>query len=292
MSEDALPSLKEIRDEIDQIDDQVHDLLMARAELVSSVARAKRGEGMQIVQPAREARLVRRLLGRHHGVLPRRTIIRIWRELISSVSMLQTGLKVVVTSDGDRGNARWDMAKNYFGSSLPMRSLGGVQNALSEVLDGRASFAVMPWPELDDETPWWASLFNRQGQNPLSIVCALPYSKTERLHNSDVYEKALIVARLSFMDSDCDNSFLGIELDAQVSRARILEYAKDSGLDLLNIYAAPVVHNNAAKVYLLLVQGCVKRDSQQLSDFAERFGQACYYCDVLGGYPVIPDNSN
>ena len=290
-AEKDMETLSDIRNEIDRIDNEVHDLLMERASLVSSVAQAKRGNGMQIVQPAREARLLRRLLGRHDGPLPRRTIIRIWRELISSVSLLQTGLSVVVAAD-EEGFARWDMAKNYFGSSLPMRAVGGFQNALSEVAEGRASFAVMPWPELDEENPWWASLLNKQRSEPLSVICALPYDRTERLQTTEVYDKALIVSRIGFMASDLDNSFIGIELDADVSRARIVENAKAAGLKLITMYGASVAHNKAASVYLLLVEGYVGRDSKQGTDFAKRFGKACYYCDAVGGYPVIPDSED
>ncbi len=293
MSEETLKTLADIRKEIDRIDDDVHSLLMERASLVSSVAKAKRGNGMQIVQPAREARLVRRLLGQHEGPLPRRTIIRIWRELISSVSLLQTGLTVVVAGDNDDGNKRWDMAKNYFGSSLPMRSVGGLQNALSDVTEGRASFAVMPWPEMDDEgVPWWENMLNHQSEEPLSIICALPYDCTERLQTSDVHDKAVVVSKISFMDSGLDNSFIGLELDAEVSRTRIREYAQDAGLNLVNVYGASAAHNDVARMYLLLVEGYVERDSENLSGFVNRFGEACYHYDAIGGYPVIPDSED
>lgn len=286
----ALETLSDIRCKIDRIDDKVHDLLMDRASLVSSVAQAKRGDGMQIVQPAREARLMRRLMKRHKEPLPRRTIICIWRELISSVSLLQTGLRVVV-ADG-KGFERWDMAKNYFGSSLPMRSVGGLQNALSEVTKGSADFVVMPWPEMEEENPWWASLFHRQGDESLSIICALPYDKTEALQTSEVADKAVVVSKISFMDSDNDNSFIGLELDADVSRASISEHAKAAKFDLINMYSAPSAHNKEIKNHLLLVKGYVGQSSNKAYEFVKRFGKACHHYYALGGYPVIPDSKD
>lgn len=286
----ALETLTDIRNEIDRIDNEVHDLLMERASLVSSVAQAKRGSGMQIVQPAREARLMCRLLGRHEGVLPKRTVIRIWRELISSVSMLQTGLSVVVADE--EGFTRWDMAKNYFGSSLPMHSVGGLQNAISEVLKGRADFAVMPWPELDDENPWWVSLFHRRDGELLSVICALPYDDTEGLQTCEVIDKALVVSKLAFMASDHDNSFVALELDSGMSRASIGEHTKAAGLDLVNMYSAPMAHNEEIKAHLLLVKGYVSHSDKKLVDLARRLGDACHYYDTIGGYPVIPDSKD
>lgn len=287
----TLESLDDIRKKIDSIDNSVHDLLMERASLVSSVAHAKRGSGMQIVQPAREARLMRRLLGRHQGPLPRKTIVRIWRELISSVSLLQTGLSVVVADEAE-GYAQWDMAKNYFGSSVPMHAVKGLQNAISEIVENKASFAVLPWPELDGEAPWWSNLLNHQADEPLSIICALPYGKTERLKNSDVYDKALVVSKIAFMPSDLDSSFIGLEVDADVSRARIKDRAQALGLDVVNLYSASVAHNRSAKIHLMHVNGFVERGSEEVSDLAKSLASACHYCEAIGGYPVIPDSED
>jgi len=291
MAEEQAPdTLTDIRNEIDRIDNEVHDLFMARASLVSSVAQAKRGKGMQIVQPAREARLMRRLLARHKGLLPRRTIIRIWRELISSVSMLQTGLSVAVADE--EGFERWDMAKNYFGSSLPMHAVGGLQNTLSEVIKDRADFAVMPWPEMDGENPWWSNLFNLQNDEQLSIICALPYDSTEGLQISNVVDKALVISKVSFTASDMDNSFIGLELDVGVSRTNISAQVKASKLDLINMYSAPSAHNDTSKVCLLCVKGFVAKNDKKLINLAGRLGDACHYYDAIGGYPVIPESED
>ncbi len=92
------PQLDKIRCQIDALDERIHDALMERAELVLKVGEEKRKNNIQIVQPAREARMIRRLLGRHHGALPEMAVVRIWRELVGAVSLLQTGLKVAVVA--------------------------------------------------------------------------------------------------------------------------------------------------------------------------------------------------
>ena len=71
--------LEKIREKIDKLDNQIHDLLMERADLVSDVAAEKRKHNLQIVHPAREAMMVRRLLKRHKSVLPEAAVVRIWR---------------------------------------------------------------------------------------------------------------------------------------------------------------------------------------------------------------------
>lgn len=281
-------TLDEIRKKIDAIDNQVHDLFMERASLVSSVAHAKKEKGSQIVQPAREANLVRRLLERHSGNLPSKTIVRIWRELISSVSLLQTGLNVVVADDERACNIYWDMGKNYFGSSVPMKKVKGNQKAISEVLENRASFAILPWPELDQESPWWSHLLNSQNDERLSIIVALPYEETGS-KDVDTLEKGLVVSKIQFMPSDSDVSFIALEVNSQVSRARIKECAEAVGLTVLNLYSGTQAHDTDVKVHLLQVNGFVDQTSDKVIAVQKELGSDAQYCQTLGGYPVLPD---
>lgn len=274
--------LSEIRVEIDSIDNQVHDLLMQRADLVSSVALAKQKEGLQIVHPAREAKLMRRLLSRHKAPLPRATVVRIWRELISSVSLLQAGLSVVVSSD-DRGEcAYWDVAKNYFGSAIPMTKISGVTNTIAEVRDGDAYFAVLPWPAAESQSPWWDSFLNQNDdEKTLSVICALPYGQSTFDSEMAVDSRAVIVSKIDFMPSDDDISFIGVKLGVEASLDRIKIAAKDAGLSVLNLFRAD-------DSYLLEVTGYYNQDSKMIETLQKILGDECLYCKAVGGYPVIP----
>lgn len=280
-------ALSDIRVEIDSIDNQVHDLLMRRASLVSSVAEAKKRDGLQIVQPAREARMMSRLLSRHTGTLPRRTIVRIWRELVSSVALLQTGFRVVVVADDN--NSFWDMAKDYFGSSIPMKRVSGSLNALSDVHKTGGCFAILPWPDLDDEQPWWLHFFNQKDGDRLSFICALPYGINKH-DESGAFERALVVSDIEFLPSDNDVSFIGLELDHDVSRARLASCASQIGFDVLNIYSQTKKDGgDVRKAHLIEVSGYLNSDDDSLDRLKKAFDGQCYAVQVFGGYPVIPD---
>jgi chorismate mutase / prephenate dehydratase len=136
-------SLTEIRKKIDSLDDQIHDLLMERADLIVGVTEEKKKNNIPVVQPAREAQMIRRLLARHRGPLPEATIIGIWRELVGAVSLLQTGLKVSVSPE----NFCWDQAKNYFGTVLPMVRATNTMMAIAALRENDSNFAVLPWPQ-------------------------------------------------------------------------------------------------------------------------------------------------
>lgn len=71
-------TLQSLRRQIDRIDDQLHDLIMARAALVEQVAAAKPDSGVPL-RPGREAEILRRLIARHAGRFPKGALVRIWR---------------------------------------------------------------------------------------------------------------------------------------------------------------------------------------------------------------------
>ncbi len=275
-------SLNEVRVKIDSIDNQLHDLLMERAALVSSVAAAKKKDGLQIVQPAREARMMRRLLARHEGVLPRSTIVRIWRELVGSVALLQTGLSVIVSPESQG----WDAAKNYFGSVTPMKEAIDNGQAIAQVRDGGTSFAVLPFPDISDnsEKPWWSSLFDQSDDGKLSIICSLPYGNMTG-------NKMLVVSKIEFMPSGDDVSFVGITLSSEISRASMMDFAKASGLSINNVFSGSKNEIDDTRIYLLEAEGFIENDADSISALKESLGDQCLYCQSMGGYPVIPDIS-
>ncbi len=254
-------SLNEIRKEIDIIDDKVHDLFMRRVMLVSEVAAAKKKEGLSVVHPAREAKLIRRLISRHDGALPLSVIVRIWRELISAAQLLQTDLSVVVAS-----SKYWDMAKNYFGSQIPMKIS---KNAIADIIQDNAYFAVMPWV---DEDLWWAELLDDTNKD-LSIICALPYGSSLSCEDEN---RAIVVSKVEFMPSDEDISFIGLKLNYAVNCDFIIEQATQQGIEVINIY-------ESGFNYLLEIKGFIESPPEF---------DNCRYCRVIGGYPLIPNINN
>jgi chorismate mutase-like protein len=274
--------LEEIRRQIDALDDKIHDVLMERAELIVGIAEEKRKNNMQFVQPAREAVMIRRLLTRHHGALPQAAIVRIWRELVGAVSLLQTGLKVSVCVDN--GNiAPWDMAKNYFGSVVPMQKASNALLAVSTVRENESSFAVLPWPSDQEQNPWWVHLFFQDEK--MRIVCALPYGSEEGV-SRDVNDRALVISKIDFTASGSDHSFIVIEAEHSVSRARIVEAMEALKLKPLSLNTKAQPGGNT--LHLVEVDDYFTDDDKRLDQIRKRFEGYYMRCAVLGGYPVPP----
>lgn len=280
--------LEKIREKIDTLDNQIHDLLMERADLVSDVAAEKRKHNLQIVHPAREAMMIRRLLERHKSVLPEAAVVRIWRELVGAVSLLQSGLKVVV-SDPQGDGLYWDMARNYFGSVIPMQKVSNALLGLSSIREDESSFAVLPWPEENEQNPWWNFLVHQEAEQKIRIVCTLPYGTTEGTPASSLSARGVVISKIDFKESGDDHSFIAAELDPAISRARLFDALQESGFEPLSITTRSGTEFGGKSAHLIEVAGYVGEGHESLSALSKNFEDTQGYFAVIGGYPVPPE---
>ncbi len=278
------PALDEIRRKIDELDNRIHDTLMERAELVLKVGEEKRKNNIQIVQPAREARMIRRLLARHNGALPQMAVVRIWRELVGAVSLLQTGLKAVIATPEGQTDF-WDLARDYFGSCLPFQKVPNAMSAISALRENKATFAVVPWPEGEHEQPWWTYL-NTGSPDALNIIVALPHGQDPENPNPDV--KGLIVSKAGFDSSGDDNSFLMIQCASDVSRGRLVDVAKKAGLTPLGLFSKRNASNTSVAFHLMEVKDYIEKSDKRMNDFIDALEDSDASVTCVGGYPVPP----
>lgn len=278
------PALDAIRQKIDELDNRIHDTLMERAELVLKVGEEKRRHNIQIVQPAREARMIRRLLGRHEGALPEMAVVRIWRELVGAVSLLQTGLKATVAMP-DGQTEYWDLARDYFGSCLPFQKVSTAISAISALKENKTTFAVVPWPLPEDEQPWWTYL-DPSAPEPMQIIIALPHGDDPGNPNPD--HRALIVSKAGFDNSGEDNSFLLISCEAGNSRARLVELAKKSGLNPRGLSSKRSAVPGVPVLHLMEVEDYIAKDNPRMAAFITALEDPGANIRCVGGYPVPP----
>ena len=85
MEVDPLAALNRLRVDIDRIDADMHRLLMERGDIIEGLIAVKaRQGGGSAFRPGREADMMRRIAGRHKGILPLDTVEGIWRIVIAT----------------------------------------------------------------------------------------------------------------------------------------------------------------------------------------------------------------
>lgn len=275
----APPSLDELRREIDEIDDAVHDLLMRRAELVERVGTTK-VDGVSL-RPAREALILRRLISRHKGPFPRAVLVRIWREILSASVRLQGPFSIAVPTDPDRtGPDYWTVARDAFGSQTPISDYRSAEQVVLAVKEDAAAVGVLPLPYEDDPAPWWPALAV-PGERMPRIVARLPFGPPGT-HRGAAPE-ALAIARVEQAATGDDHSFIAIETDEAVSRGRVAEALREAGLqaEFIASWRGPDRPDSAQ--HLAEVSGFVNGGDQRLANLTDR-GNVVRRALQVGGY--------
>jgi chorismate mutase/prephenate dehydratase len=214
--------LDALRRQIDEIDTALHDLVQKRTSIVERIGRAKGAGKSLALRPGREALVLRRLLDRHTGTFPRGALVRLWREMISAVTVLQGPFSVAVcVPDEQRGF--WDMARDHFGVQVPMRRHTTAARVLADIAEDAGSVGMLPLPVEGERQPWWPALASTEKTVP-HIVARAPFFRTDNPRTEGL--SALVVARLTpepsgDANSGLDRSLLVLESPADVSRSRI-----------------------------------------------------------------------
>lgn len=284
----AQARLAALRGEIDRLDDLLHDTLMQRAAIVSELAASglKRGASYR---PAREAQILRRLLTRHRGRLPKQAVVGMWREMLAATIAMQGPFAVVVWNPG-AGAGTVSLAREHFGSITPIRWMRSTAQVLYAVAEGEAQAGVLPLPQDDPNAedgndPWWLSLM--RGERPaLSVIARLPFisARTEGASRAS----ALIVAAIRPEPSGEDRSLVAFHSADEVSRARVADRLTAAGLPPLNLILHRPERGEAA--CLAEVDGLIAADDPRLATLVE-IGAAAARPAVIGGWPVPPPES-
>jgi chorismate mutase len=166
------PSLADLRQEIDHIDEQMHELLMQRGEIIDRLIAVKRTqESGSAFRPAREAEMMRRLVERHHGILPLDTAESIWRVIIATFTYVQAPFSV--HADCSAGDALMrDSARFHFGFTVPFVQHMGAASVVAKVSDSAGDLGLVPAFSVAGGGAWWNAL---EFDSAPKVIARLPF---------------------------------------------------------------------------------------------------------------------
>jgi len=147
--------LQNIRNKIDSIDNKIHDLLIERAEIVEQIVKKKKksNEAKLIVyRPSREHEILIRIIQRHKGTLPEKSLINIWRNLISSYIVMQAKLTISFDSTLDK------IVNNHYAGDIKKEKAITALAALKRLNENKVNITVLPYPNEDND--WWVNFKN------------------------------------------------------------------------------------------------------------------------------------
>lgn len=202
-SDDTHDILRRARARIDDLDDEIHALILRRYEAVQEISRGKglsggdgeeqRKEGVVVSNPirfAREAQILRRLCKSHEASgspLSFIAIARVWHEIIASYTLLQKSYRVLIDlasfAESEHYDEYYALGRSHFGDLVAIDSgvLGG--DSLLDSDDSDYYLWLCASPHLEAVLPpegdslWWVCLAQqaRGGEGWLCIGAALPF---------------------------------------------------------------------------------------------------------------------
>lgn len=154
--------LAALRAEIDTLDDAIHDLLMRRVGVVARLAASRTKGTGPAIRPGREAMILRRLLARHGGALPRAGLVRLWRELLCATTSMQAPLTAAAWLS-DQGV---EVLRAHLGLAAPVTRCADDAAAIEAATSGATALAALP-----PAGRWWRSFDPAR----LSVTARLPF---------------------------------------------------------------------------------------------------------------------
>jgi chorismate mutase/prephenate dehydratase len=134
--------LDAFRAEIDALDSQIVKLLNQRATLVQQIGRRKATVGLPTYKPDREREVLNRVRQANQGPLAERTVIAIYRELMSGSLVLEAPPRIAYL--GPAGSFSHVAATRKFGATMEYEPVQHIEALFDEVEREHADLAVVP----------------------------------------------------------------------------------------------------------------------------------------------------
>ncbi|GAA3997367.1 prephenate dehydratase [Comamonas faecalis] len=137
----ASPDLAQLRVQIDSIDQQLLQLLNARAHVAEQVGEIKKREGSPFFRPDRVAQVIEKITRANPGPLKDVHVSAIWREIMSACLALESPQRVAVL--GPEGTFCEQAALEYFGGAADLMYCNSFDEVFHATAAGSAQYGVV-----------------------------------------------------------------------------------------------------------------------------------------------------
>lgn len=134
--------LAPLRDQIDQIDQELIALLSKRANIALEVGKIKHETGAPVFRPEREKQVIEKIQKANPGPLKPESLAAIWLEIMSGCRAIEAVQKVAYL--GPAGTFSESAAFKVFGRSIDSLPCVSLDEVFRSVESGQAEFGVVP----------------------------------------------------------------------------------------------------------------------------------------------------
>jgi chorismate mutase/prephenate dehydratase len=139
---DSGSRLKDLRNAIDDIDNNILDLINKRLHHAIEIGKIKKQSGDRVFDEIRENEIMHRLSSLNTGPIRNNVLLHIFKDIISESREIQQPLKVAFL--GPQATFCHIAALNHFGCSVDFISQTNIRDIFGEVEKGACHYGVVP----------------------------------------------------------------------------------------------------------------------------------------------------
>lgn len=204
-------ALTEYRSQIDAIDDQLMELLLARCDIVKQVGKLKEKNAStgSFIRPKRESDMIKRIVEFFEGSdFPPESAAHIWRIIIGASLRMESPLTTAVHCPSG-SLVPFFIARDFFGGTVPSAVCQTVPSMLEAVEQNEHCVGVINQNEITDLTPWWLHMANSTVK--LRIFSCIPF--VQKLSGSAATNPFLAFGHVATENTGDDISYLVAHFD-------------------------------------------------------------------------------
>jgi len=278
-----------LREEIDQIDNQIISLLMQRMNVITRVGELKKNNQEKFfIRSNREADMIKDLVKKSGNILPKTTIISIWRKIITTANMDEQPLAIAIHNPKNIPDYDY-LVKEYYNELVPLHNFDSATNVVAEIEKGEVQIGIFALPheigeekKEDPKENWWISLANNRSD--LKIFAKIPfYEIAEQKKDLDKIELVAVAAKEPEKSSD-DRSLIYLEVAKEISKTQILSVLKELSLVGRILKSVKLAQVEGIMFHLIELDGFYLENDLVIKNFSK--SKAKPYIKILGHYAV------
>lgn len=134
--------LKDLRDQIDEIDKKLLSLLNLRAGVALKVSEFKQKNAVDVYDPVREKQVLEKIISENKGPLNSDLVKSVFRQIISVCRSIQKPIELTVL--GPPGSYSHQVATKILGVSVDINPVVTIEDVFVDLQKGKNLFGVVP----------------------------------------------------------------------------------------------------------------------------------------------------
>lgn len=292
MTENQLnKNLQNYRNEIDDIDKKIVELLKHRLEIVKKVGQLKHHyQSNFYIHSNRESDMIKNLIKYADNQIPTPTIVSIWRKIISTANLIEQNIKIALHNPKNI-NEYHALVRDYYNNEISILNFDSANKIVSELENNHCQIGIFALPNLSDDAEkkedakenWWIGLANNK--IGMRVFTKIPfYQSNNREHNP---HQLLAVAIKQPEQSSADKTLICIESSAQFNKTSIINFFKENNIEITILKSTQIIQFEGIKFFLGELDGFYNENDKIFINLSSKSSpQLKPFIKILGHYPT------